>query len=203
MALAAPPPLEPDPASTGEGTDMTISIFDTVDALPPMGAVSWQLTRALVVDTDSASITALRGQMTLQHSTDIDVVATADEALDMIGYVSQPFDAILIGAGRKREAGLHVLSVLRRQRAPFVVVGHSFGAPPPTHVWSDYAGVATWLNLEDGERWPRRLARVVEINLTVEHIMKTARVPWHLEEDLASAIYQAVPGERFQLPPTS
>jgi hypothetical protein len=180
---------------------MTLSIFATPESLPPLGAVQWTIRRALVIEQDAAAINALRGQMTLHHSTDIDVVATADDALDMIGYVSTPFDVILIGAGPARAEGLHVLSVLRRQRAPYVVVGASFGAPPEDHVWSDFAGIATWLNLEDGERWPRRLAKTVEVGLTVEHILRTARVPWHLEADLATAIYQSEPGERFQIPP--
>jgi hypothetical protein len=181
---------------------MTLSIFETPETLPPMGAVSWSIQRALVVESEPGAIAALHGQMALQKSTDIDVVATADEALDMIGYVSRPFDAILLGTGRVRAASLHVLSMLRRQRAPFVVAGHSFGAPGEDHVWSDFTGVATWLNLEDGERWPRRLAKVVELELTVDHILRTARVPWHMEEDLAAAIYQSVPGERFALPPS-
>lgn len=179
---------------------MALSIFETPESLPPLGSVQWTIRRALVIEADPAAVNALRGQMAQQHSTDIDVVASADDALDMIGYVSAPFDVILIGSGPVRAAGLHVLSVLRRQRAPYVVVGHSFGAPPDDHVWSDFAGIATWLNLEDGERWPRRLAKSVEVGLTVEHILRTARVPWHLEADLASAIYRSEPGERFQLP---
>jgi hypothetical protein len=176
---------------------MTFSIFRTPDSLPPIAAVQWTIRHALIVDTEAAAITALRGQMALLRSTDVDVAASADEALDTIGFVSETFDVILLGAGPARAAGLHVLSVLRRQRAPFVVAGYSFGAPGGDHPWSAYVGVATWLNLEDGERWPRRLAKAVEIGVTVEQVIGTGRVPWHLESDLAQAIYGSEPGERF------
>ena len=179
---------------------MTFAIFESADSLAHVAAVQWTIRRALVVDCAAAAIDAIKGQTTLRHSTDIDVVATADEALDMLGYVSEPFDAILLGAGRATAAGLHVLSVLRHQRAPYVVVGHSFGRPAEDHPWSEYRGVATWLNLDNGERWPPRLAKVVEVAVTVGHIMATSRVPWHLEADLAAAIYGAEPGERFHPP---
>lgn len=187
----------PDPDHAGVGTDMSLSIFSLPDVLPPLAAVEWRIASMLVLETSREAVAEIRARTAGFGSTDIEVAQTADSVLDMIGYASRPIDVIMLGAGAMAPAAAHVLAMLRRQATPFVAIGHSLGEPRTGHGWRDYAGVATLVNLRDEARWPRRVAAAFEMGLTVGRIVRTGRVPWNIEADVANAIYGADPGDPF------
>ena len=167
---------------------------------PPLAPPVWTLKSALVLDTDRRTLETFRAEMVRRGSGDIDHAVTADEALDMIGGVSRPYDAILLAAGRMQLESIHVLTMLLKQRSRSVAFGYTVGSPPATTALRSFFGVADWLDLRDGDRWPRRLARALADGASVQKVLERGRVPWDIEPLLAKAIYGAPPGSPFQPP---
>lgn len=169
---------------------------------PPLAPPLWTLRSALVLDADRRMVEMFRAEVMRRGSGDIEHAMTADDALDMIGAASQPYDAILLAAGRMQLDSVHVLTMLRRQRSRSVAFAYTLGNPPATTALRSFFGIADWLDLRDGDRWPRRLSRALADAASVQRILERGRVPWDMEPLIAKAIYGAAPGAAFQ-PPTS
>lgn len=167
---------------------------------PPLAPIVWSFTSALLLSDDAAVQQIVRDECMRHGSGDLDRARTADEALDMIGAASRPYDVVMLGGGRLQLESIHVLTMLVRQRSPSVAFGYYNGMAPSTTAWKSLIGLADWLNLRDGDRWPRHVARGVEAGASIAQIVERRRVPWHLQPALARAIYGADPGQTFSLP---
>lgn len=168
--------------------------------VPPIAPPAWTVRTALMLDVERRCIETVRDEMVRRGSGDLEQAGTADDALDMIGAASQPFDVILLAGGRMQLQSIHVLTMLLKQRSRSVVVAYVPGAAPSTTAWRSFLGVADWLDLKDSERWPRKLARAVADGASVNRILERGRVPWDIDPVVAKAIYAALPGEAFQAP---
>lgn len=162
----------------------------------------WSLRSALLLEAERRILDHVRAEFVRRGSGDLDQAANADEALDMIGGVSRPYDVILLGSGRMQLESAHVLAMLVKQRSPSVVLGYSIGLPAATTALRSYLGVADWLDLRDGDGWPRRLVRALADGASVRRIVETGKVPTHIEAPLAKAIYGAAPGAAYPVPKT-
>jgi hypothetical protein len=186
-------PLDDEPDET--------MLFDDSVEQAPLAAVSWNATSALILETNPAVIAVVREEMRLRCSGDLETAADADQALDMIGAASRPFDCIFLGT----ENGLlghsvHVISLLRRQRTPSVVFAHSQGAIPDNVSWPWFVGIADWLRMRTARQWPRRVQQALDAHVSLARLLARQQAPWHMDPATAQAIYGGSPGDPFVTP---
>lgn len=168
---------------------------------PPLAPIEWRARSGLIVDRDSQLASALRQEIQRQWHGDLQSVATADEALDVIGAASRPFDLVFLGTSTLAITdSAHVVSQLRRQGPPTVVLACGTGAPPLFLGFPAFAGIADWIDLSRPRVWPRKVQQAIDSGATIAAVLARVRVPWHIDTDVARHVYNADPGETFTRP---
>jgi len=152
----------------------------------------------LLVDHQASISSAINATLKRYGVSALDRLATADEALDALGYTSRPYDLVLLRAGLPHGEALKVLGVLTRQLARLRVALHGSvdlaRLPEPQR----YAGVARCIELLSLPGIVRGTAIVLASDATVANILDAHRVPETITADWADAIYGAPPGSALQ-----
>lgn len=167
----------------------------------PLAPVDWRARSGMIADRDPALASALRDEIRRHWSGDLQSATTADEALDLIGAASRPLDLVFLGTATAAITdSAHIISQLRRQGPPTVVLAYGIGAPPLFLGFPAFAGIADWLDLSRSRTWPRKVQQAIDSAATIAAVLGRVRVPWHIDTDVARHVYNADPGETFTRP---
>ena len=71
----------------------------------------------LLVDHEAVTADVISSVLKRYGASALERARTADEALDMLGYSSRPYDLVMLRAGLPNTDAVKVLRVLSRQRA--------------------------------------------------------------------------------------
>jgi CheY-like chemotaxis protein len=192
-------PLGPDPGHAGEGTDMGSSREMQTASAEQLRQVL-AASNIMLVDHESAMADVVASVLKRYGAGAIDRAGSADEALDMLGYTTQPYDLVMLRAGMPNTEAVKVLRVLSRQRANLRVTLH--GADDLANLaeprW--YEGVARCIEVAGLPGIVRGVAIVLASTATLANILQTSIVPDTMSADWAHAIYGALPGHPTRRP---
>ncbi len=149
----------------------------------------------LLVDHEGAIVDAIANVLKRYGASAIERARTADEALDMLGYSSRPYDLVMLRAGLPNTDALKVLRVLSRQRARLRVTLHGAGDLANLAEPQWYEGVARCIEISGLPGIVRGVAIVLASDQTLAHIIQTNVVPETLSAEWALGIYGALPGD--------
>ena len=176
--------------------------FSLDDFESPLQPITWAAKSVLLLEGHKVLIDQIRSAIAKVGAPDLDVAKTADEALDMIGYASRPFDVILLSTCGLLADAQHVIAMLRRQQPATVAFAYFGGQPPDAYLSPKFIGIADWLDIAKPVRWTRAVAQSIDAAATVRGIIGRGRVPWHASAAVASRVYGAKPGDAFRTPTT-
>jgi hypothetical protein len=178
--------------------------FSLEDFESPLQPITWAAKSVLLLEGHKVLIDQIRASIGKvggkAGAPDLEVAKTADEALDMIGYASRPFDVVLLSTCGLLADAQHVIEMLRRQQPQTVAFAYFGGQPPDAYLSSKFIGIADWLDIAKPVRWTRSVAQNLDASATVRSIIGRGRVPWHASVPVAHRIYGAKPGDPFKLP---
>ena len=147
----------------------------------------------LIVDHEAAILDLVAGVLKRYGATAIEQARSADDALDMVGYTTRPYDLVMLRAGLPDDGAHHVLRVLGRQSARIRVTLHGtadlMGLLDPER----YLGIARCIEVTGLPGIVRGAAIVLASNATLSEIFATGIVPTTITVDWAEAIYGALP----------
>jgi CheY-like chemotaxis protein len=150
----------------------------------------------MLVDHEAVVADMISGLLKRYGAASIDRAATADDALDMLGYTARPYDLVMLRAGLPDNQALHILRVLSRQRARIRVTLHGStdleGLAEPQ--W--YEGISRCIENTGLPGIVRGVAIVLASDATIAHILHTNIVPDTISADWGMAIYGAPPGSK-------
>jgi hypothetical protein len=175
--------------------------FSLEDFESPLLPITWAAKSVLLLEGHKVLIDQVRLAVAKVGAPDLEVAKTADEALDMIGYASRPFDVVLLSTCGLLADAQHVIEMLRRQQPPSVVFAYFGGQPPEAYLSPKFIGIADWLDIAKPVRWTRSVGQNLDANATVRNIISRVRVPWHASNNVVNRVYRAKPGDPFQWPP--
>jgi DNA-binding NarL/FixJ family response regulator len=191
--------LGPDPGHAGEGTDMgSSSDMQTASAEQlkhVLGAA-----HIMIVDHEPSSAGVIASVLKRYGATTIERAATADEALDMLGYTTRAYDLVMLRAGLPGDEAVRILRVLSRQRASARVTLHGGSDLRSLREPQWYAGVARCIEVSGLPGIVRGVAIVLASDATLANIIRTSIVPETISADWAEAIYGALPQHPTRLP---
>ncbi len=176
--------------------------FSLEDFESPLQPITWAAKSVLLLEGHKVLIDQIRAAIAKVGAPDLEVAKTADEALDMIGYASRPFDVVLLSTCGLLTDAQHVIGMLRRQQPPSVVFAYFGGQPPDAYLSPKFIGIADWLDIAKPVRWTRSVAQNLDANATVRNVISRGRVPWHASVPVSHRIYGAKPGDPFKIPHT-
>jgi hypothetical protein len=183
-------PIKPPPFSLDD--------FDS-----PLQPISWTAKSVLLLEGHKVLIEQVRLAVGKVGAPDLEVAKTADEALDMIGYASRPFDVVLLSTCGLLADAQHVITMLCRQQPPTVAFAYFGGQPPDAYLSPKFIGIADWLDIAKPVRWTRSVGQNLDAAATVRSIISRGRVPAHASVPVAHRVYGAKPGEPFKTPPST
>jgi hypothetical protein len=175
--------------------------FSLEDFESPLQPITWAAKSVLLLEGHKVLIDQIRASIAKVGAPDLEIAKTADEALDMIGYASRPFDVILLSTCGLLADAQHVIEMLRRQQPQTVAFAYFGGQPPDAYLSPKFIGIADWLDIAKPVRWTRSVAQNLDAAATVRSIISRGRVPWHATVPVAHRVYRAKPGDAFQWPP--
>jgi hypothetical protein len=175
--------------------------FSLEDFESPLQPITWAAKSVLLLEGHKVLIDQIRQAIAKVGTPDIEVAKTADEALDMIGYASRPFDVVLLSTCGLLADAQHVIEMLRRQQPPSVAFAYFGGQPPDAYLSPKFIGIADWLDIAKPVRWTRAVSQNFDSGSTVRNIVGRTRAPWHASAAVSNRVYRAKPGETFQWPP--
>ncbi len=192
-------PLGPDPGHAGEGTDMgTSRDMQTASAEQLRKVLS--AANILLVDHDDAMADVISSVLKRYGVSAIERAATADDALDMLGYTSEPYTLVMLRAGLPNGEAVKTLRILSRQRAHLRVTLHGLGDLANLAEPRWYEGIARCIEVSGLPGIVRGVAIVLASNATLSTILQTGVVPDTMSADWAHAIYGALPGHPTKRP---
>ena len=148
----------------------------------------------LLVDHEPSMTELVTGVLKRYGARAIEHATSADEALDMLGYTTRPYDLVMLRAGLPNREAVHVLRVLARQGARSRVTLH--GAADLVRLdeprW--YVGVARCIEAAGLPGIVRGVAIVLASDATIANIFRSSITPETMSADWAEAIYGALPG---------
>jgi CheY-like chemotaxis protein len=192
-------PLGPDPGHAGEGTDMGSS-RDMQTASADQLRQVLSAANILLVDHERAMADVIASVLKRYGAGAIERAATADEALDMVGYTTRPYDLAMLRAGLPKNEAVAILRVLSRQRADIRVTLHGAGDLADIAEPRWYEGVARCIEVSGLPGIVRGTAIVLASDATLATILRTSIVPDTMSADWAQAIYGALPGHPTKHP---
>jgi CheY-like chemotaxis protein len=154
----------------------------------------------LLVDDESGIADVISNVLKRYGAGTIERAVSADEALDMLGYTTRPYDLVMLRAGLPNADALKVLRVLSRQRANLRVSLHGSSDLANLAEPRWYEGVARCIEISGLPGIVRGVAIVLASNATLENILTTNVVPETISADWARAIYGALPGQPAKRP---
>jgi hypothetical protein len=175
--------------------------FSLEDFESPLQPITWAAKSVLLFEGNKVLIDQVRLAITKVGAPDLEIAKTADEALDMIGYASRPFDVVLLSTCGLLADAQHVIGMLAKQQPPSVAFAYFGGQPPDAYLSPKFVGIADWLDIAKPVRWTRAVAQSLDASATVRSIVGRCRVPWHASVPVANRVYRAKPGDAFQWPP--
>ena len=149
----------------------------------------------LLVDHEAATADVISSVLKRYGASAIERARTADEALDMLGYSSRPYDLVMLRAGLPNTDAVKVLRVLSRQRARLRVTLHGASDLADLAEPQWYEGVARCIEIAGLPGIVRGVAIVLASDQTLANIIQTNVVPETLSTEWALGIYGALPGE--------
>lgn len=154
----------------------------------------------LLVDHEPGIADVVTNVLKRYGASAIERATSADEALDMLGYTTRPYDLVMLRAGLPNTEALQILRVLSRQRANVRVSLHGSSdlanLADPYH----YGGIARCIEISGLPGIVRGVAIVLASNATLAQILTTSIVPQTISADWAQAIYGALPGRPAKRP---
>jgi hypothetical protein len=174
--------------------------FSLEDFESPLQPITWAAQSVLLLEGHKVLIDQIRLAVAKVGAPDLEVAKTADEALDMIGYASRPFDVILLSTCGLLADAQHVIAMLGRQQPPTAAFAYFGGQPPDAYLSPKFIGIADFLDIAKPVRWTRSVSQSLDAGATVRTILGRGRVPWHASVPVAHRVYGAKPGELFKSP---
>ena len=147
----------------------------------------------LVIDHEPSVCDLLAGVLKRYGASAIESAASADEALDMLGYSSRPYDLVMLRASLPDDGAHHVLRVLCRQSARIRVTLHGSSDLMRLSDPHRYIGVARCIEVTGLPGIVRGAAMVLASKATLAEIFATGIVPATITVDWAEAIYGDLP----------
>lgn len=160
---------------------------------PPLNGLN-----VLVVDQDATTARLMRAYLEDNGAANVEIAATEDEALDILGNVPRPVHLVMMDTLTDGAACVGVLRVLVKHRARIYATLHGRHAPEDYAVPENLIGAAGYLNLA-AQRSVALAEAVVAAGLTVKQIIEDRIVPATLDVRSALAIYGAGPRAPFPL----
>jgi CheY-like chemotaxis protein len=154
----------------------------------------------MLVDHDSAMADVIASVLKRYGASAIERAGSADEALDMLGYTTQPYDLVMLRAGLPHTEAVKILRVLSRQRANLRVTLHGADDLAALAEPRWYEGVARCIEVSGLPGIVRGVAIVLASTATLANILQTSIVPDTMSADWAHAIYGALPGHPTRRP---
>ena len=148
----------------------------------------------LLVDHEAGVADVIASVLKRYGASAIERAHTADEALDMLGYTTRPYDLVMLRAGLPNHEAANVLRVLSRQRARLRVSLHGAGDLASLAEPQRYEGVARCIEISGLPGIVRGVAIVLASDATLAQILHSNIVPQTISADWAHAIYGALPG---------
>jgi CheY-like chemotaxis protein len=186
-------PLGPDPGHAGEGTDMG-STRDMQTASAEQLRQVLGASNIMLVDHEPAMADVIASVLKRYGASAIERARSADEALDMLGYTTQPYDLVMLRAGLPNGEAVAILRVLGRQRANLRVTLHGGDDLAALTEPRWYEGIARCIGVSGLPGIVRGVAIVLASDATLANILQTSVVPETMPADWAQAIYGALPG---------
>jgi len=153
--------------------------------------------RLLLIEPNAATAALLRGVLAWHGFGGPEVVADAEEALDVLGALSQRVDLVLVSLPTHDDAGARVADVLRRCRSPVRLAGYGGALASELARPTRLAGAAAYIDVLARRGIARWTHELLASPWSIRHILKTSLVPPTLDAAWARAIYGALPGKPF------
>jgi CheY-like chemotaxis protein len=198
----APPPFEPDPGHAGEGTEsMRASATPPTLRVGPAVAVDTsdplRRARVLLVAPDARGLALYRYHLEQATGREADIAATGDEALDALAAAAQQIDLVALWLPLPDWASVDVVGTLRRNASPVRVIAVSAGRPRDIASVARLAGIAAVDAGGSAQGFVDLGRRVLADKVSVADIVASHRVPRHMPDRWAEAVYGTRPGSRF------
>ncbi len=149
----------------------------------------------LLVDHESGIGDVVTNVLKRYGASAIERAGSADDALDMLGYTTRPYDLVMLRAGLPNSEALQVLRVLSRQPAKIRVSLHGGSDLANLAEPHSYGGVARCIEISGLPGIVRGVAIVLASHATLARILTSKIVPETISADWAQAIYGALPGQ--------
>ena len=156
--------------------------------------------RLMLVDSDPDRVAFTRRWIETEGGPEAEVVATGDEALDVIGAKSQRFDIVTIWPWLADDRAVDLVGVLRRCKSPMRLVAVTSATPAELGRCGRLAGVAAVESSGQPNNLLVVLGDVLARQDSVGDIVAQRRVPPTLSNEWARAIYGTASGQRFHAP---
>lgn len=153
----------------------------------------------LIVDNNASTAKLLRSHLEDRNVASVEIAATEDEALDILGTASRPIRLAMMDTLTDGAACVGVLRVLVKHRARVHVTLHGRHAPEEYAVPANLVGAAGYVHQGTAAKAVALAEAVVAAGLTVERIINGRIVPATLDMQSALAIYGAPPKSPFPI----
>jgi len=154
----------------------------------------------MLVDHEPAMAELVAGVLKRYGAGAIERAASADEALDMLGYTTRPYDLVMLRAGLPNHEAIHILRILARQGARLRVTLHGPSDLTNLAEPQSYIGVARCIEVAGLPGIVRGVAIVLASDATLAGIFASSIVPDTMSADWAEAIYGALPNHPTRRP---
>jgi hypothetical protein len=151
----------------------------------------------LILDSDASTALLLRDRLEQDHGARVDVAATLDEALDVLGNAARPVALVMCDTLVDGGACVDVLRLLIGHRAHVAVTLHGSYPPEDYAAPENLVGAAAYTHLANSGEAVAKAEEVLRLGLDVATIVARRIVPPSLDPMSGMAIYGAAPGDRF------